>query len=91
MLERIRDAIGPIDRDRKADYADVPRRYRQTTSLGDADRLELFANRLAHYDAGVYRCEATSIRSTVAQALSARGKRRIVVPTDFRWSGSPTR
>ena len=83
ILERIRDAIGPIERDRKADYADVPRRYRQTASLSAADRLELLADRLAHYDAGVYRCAATAIRSTVAQALSARGKRRIAVPTDL--------
>jgi L-lactate dehydrogenase complex protein LldG len=83
LLERIRDAIGPRGQDRGADYAAVPRRYRQTAALGAAERLELLADRLAHYDAGVYRCGATGVRSTVAQALSARGKRRIVVPKDI--------
>jgi L-lactate dehydrogenase complex protein LldG len=83
ILARIRDAIGPRARDRAEDYAAVPRRYRQTSALNDADRLDLFSDRLAHYDAGVYRCAPTAIRSTVAQALAAREKRRIVVPADL--------
>jgi L-lactate dehydrogenase complex protein LldG len=83
ILERIRDAIGAPGIDREADYAAVPRRYRHTGALTEADRLELLADRLAHYDTGVYRCATTAIRSTVAQALSARGKRRIVVPADI--------
>lgn len=83
ILERIREAIGPRGRDRQADYAAVPRGYRQTASLGEDECIELLADRLTHYDAGVYRCDAATVRSTVAQALAARGKRRLVVPVDL--------
>jgi L-lactate dehydrogenase complex protein LldG len=83
ILERIRDAIGAPGIEREADYAAVSRRYRHAGALTEVDRIELLADRLAHYDAGVYRCATTAIRSTVAQALSARGKRRIVVPADI--------
>jgi L-lactate dehydrogenase complex protein LldG len=83
ILERIRDAIGADGPERDADYAAVPRRYRRAGALNHVERLELLADRLAHYDAGVYRCAATAVRSTIAQALSARGKRRVAVPVDI--------
>jgi L-lactate dehydrogenase complex protein LldG len=90
MLERIRGAIGKVPQSRDHDYASVPRAYRQTAALGRAECLELFADRLAHYDAGVYHCERADLSSTIARALEARNKRRVVIPAAVPREWLPT-
>jgi L-lactate dehydrogenase complex protein LldG len=56
------------------------RKYRQRTHLDDEACLELFLSRIQHYDGGVFRCGPASVPETIADALSERRKRRIVVP-----------
>ena len=80
MLSRIRAAVGAAARPREADYATIPRTYRQSASLDRHACVELFADRLVHYDAGVYRCGAGEVAATVGQALAARGRKRLIVP-----------
>lgn len=81
ILDRIRAALGPRNGARVEEYHAIPRRYLQAGLLDAAARLDLFLSRIQHYDGGVFRCDAPSIRDTIARALSDRGRRRIVVPT----------
>jgi len=83
ILGRIRATLGPRGDTRAEEYAAIPRRYKQASALDAAARLDLFLSRIQHYDGGVFRCDRASIRETIAGALSARGKRRIIVPSGF--------
>jgi len=79
ILGRIREILGD-GRDAAAEYAAIARPYRHEPSLDAAERVELFADRLQHYQVGVYRCERATLPRTVAETLSARGKATLVVP-----------
>lgn len=68
---------------RSAGYAALPREYRAAPSLPDAERLELFADRLRDYDAMVHFCAISELPAAIAQALTARGKRGLLVPPDL--------
>lgn len=78
ILDRVRAAIGA----RREDPA-IPREYRQSPSMPDAARIELLADRLHDYNAGVFYCAESDIAGAIAEALSARGKRRLGVPAGF--------
>jgi L-lactate dehydrogenase complex protein LldG len=54
--------------------------YRTAGSLDRARLLDLLAERLADYHAGVRRTAPASLAATVAAALTERGARRLVVP-----------
>jgi L-lactate dehydrogenase complex protein LldG len=79
ILERIRRAVG-AQPERAADYAAIPRTYQQSGSLDRAACLDLLADRLRDYEAGVYRCARAELPATIAQAATARGKRRLLIP-----------
>ncbi|MGD0498220.1 MAG: LUD domain-containing protein [Bryobacteraceae bacterium] len=80
ILDRIRRAVGARPADRMADYAAVPREYRQCGSLDPAACLDLLADRLRDYEAGVYRCARADLPAMIAQAATARGKHRLLIP-----------
>jgi len=80
VLARIRGAIGKPLGPREHDYGTVPRSYRQAGTLDLEARLELFRSRLEHYDCGCFRCGRDQLVETVGRALSARGKRRLMLP-----------
>jgi L-lactate dehydrogenase complex protein LldG len=80
ILEKIRRAVGARPPDRAADYAAIPRAYRQSGSLGRAALLDLLADRLRDYGARVYRCGRAELPATIAAAAAARGKRRLLIP-----------
>jgi L-lactate dehydrogenase complex protein LldG len=90
VLGRIRSAIGRHPRTREDDYASVPRAYRQTASLSREECLQLFEDRLRHYDAGVYRCALQDLPATIATAVRRRNKRRIVIPAELSRDVLPT-
>lgn len=90
ILDRIRRAVGERAKSRHDDYAAVPRAYQQAGSLDRAACVELFADRLTHYDAGVYRCARADLPATLATALQGRGKHRIVIPVDLPREWLPT-
>jgi L-lactate dehydrogenase complex protein LldG len=74
ILRNIRQALG-------VRTADVPvaREYRQTPSLDEAARIQLFTDRLRDYNATVYR--TTNLSETIAEALIARGKKSLLIPS----------
>jgi len=78
ILGRIRHSLGPRT-PRAADYDAIPRAYRRSGMLEAHERLDLFVSRIEHYDGGVHRCDGAAIAETIAKALTARGKRRLVV------------
>lgn len=80
ILGRIRRALGDAPRRRDEDYEAIPRMYVQAGALSDAECVAMFAERLEDYNATVYRCGPGELRSVIANALSSRGKRRIVIP-----------
>ncbi|MFG3137057.1 lactate utilization protein C [Streptomyces sp. NPDC048211] len=83
VLGRVRDALA------LAPAADtpVPRAYRTGRTLPDAERLELFTDRLVDYKAQVHPCTADRTAEVVAEVLRERGAGRIGVPAglDPQW------
>jgi L-lactate dehydrogenase complex protein LldG len=86
IIGKIRAALGDDGRGtaRVEEYRAIPRRYRQASELGVEGRLDLFLSRIQHYDGGIFRCDREIIPQTIADALSERAARRIVVPPGFR-------
>jgi L-lactate dehydrogenase complex protein LldG len=72
ILSRIRSALGPTPAPRH----DIPRRYRTST----AERLEVFLDRLAHYDAQTQSVNAADLDRVVRATLATRGATRVVAP-----------
>jgi len=80
VLGRIRGAIGRPSISRAQDYDMVPRAYRQAGTLDVEARLDLFRSRIEHYDCSVFRCSRSQLTASVSRALTARGKRRLMLP-----------
>jgi L-lactate dehydrogenase complex protein LldG len=85
ILGRIRAALGDEGRaaTRVDEYRAIPRRYRQASALDAEAQLDLFLSRIQQYDGGVFRCDRTLVRDTIARALTARATRSLVVPPGF--------
>jgi L-lactate dehydrogenase complex protein LldG len=81
ILARIGAALGD-----GAPSVEVPRGYR-TSSPADLDLVELFAERVADYQATVRLCTPEALAATIGAALAARAARRIAVPAgvDRAW------
>jgi L-lactate dehydrogenase complex protein LldG len=80
ILARIRQALGDRPASAAAEYQGIAREYRQDGDLDEHQRIELFADRLRHYDVQVFRCERGALGRTIGQAAAARGKTSLVVP-----------
>jgi L-lactate dehydrogenase complex protein LldG len=63
-----------------AEYAAIPRTYKREGTLGREVLLDLFAHRLAEYDAGVTLVSSEKISEEVARILGARGRNKIAIP-----------
>ena len=79
VLGRIRRALGERPVAPAASYEAIPRSYIRRGTLDPQARLELFLSRIEHYDGGVHRCDRAAIAATIANALTARGRHRLVV------------
>jgi len=75
ILDRVRTALG----DRPAARA-APRGYRRRGDLDREGRVALFCERVGDYRAEVRRVPAREVRAAIAEALAARGARRVAVP-----------
>jgi L-lactate dehydrogenase complex protein LldG len=66
------------------DYAAIAREYQHSGKLDLQSRLDLFAERLRDYGAGVHRCSSSGsndqISSTIGEVLAGRGIHCILVP-----------
>jgi L-lactate dehydrogenase complex protein LldG len=80
ILDKIRRAIGPRAERRAAEYAAIPRHYRQSSDLGRAELLDLLEQRLRDYGAGVSRVALADLPAAIARAAGARGKTRLSIP-----------
>jgi L-lactate dehydrogenase complex protein LldG len=80
VLGRIRSAIGRPASSRGQDYETVPRLYRQAGTLDLEARLALFRSRIEHYECGCFRCTRDRLPDAIGRALTARGKRRLILP-----------
>jgi L-lactate dehydrogenase complex protein LldG len=66
-----------------ADHASIDREYKQGPSLPRDACLELFVDRLKHYQVAVHLCSHSEIAETIAGMVAARGKSRLIVPADI--------
>ena len=64
-----------------AEYAAIARSYTRSSNAGTHAVIELFADRLLEYDAGVYRASDANISSMIAEVLTARGKKSLAIPS----------
>jgi L-lactate dehydrogenase complex protein LldG len=83
ILGRIRDILGTRRDTVSADHRLIPREYRAAATITPEGCLELFTERLQHYQVDVYRSEPATLPRTIATALSARSKTGMIVPADI--------
>ena len=83
ILGRIRDILGESTEPADGAYPRVPRDYRDAGTLPSDACRDLLVDRLQHYQVGVYRAESADLPGTIAEALLARGKTRLIVPPDI--------
>lgn len=79
ILRRVRDALGARPA-AEPEYAAIARGYRQAATLDRQALIELFADRLAHYQVAVRRCDAGALPDAIAGTAGARGRTRLLVP-----------
>jgi L-lactate dehydrogenase complex protein LldG len=80
ILGRIRDVMGAREESAAEGHARIERTYIHSASLARDRCIDLFVDRLQHYQVTVHRCTGAAIAGTVAAALAARGKSRLLVP-----------
>lgn len=83
ILASVRGIVQGASATPDADYATVTRDYRRISGLSRAERVDLFASRIVHYDGSVLRCIEPALPETIARTLSARTKRGLHVPADI--------
>ena len=89
IIDRIRDVVGRDRRSAADEYGAIERQYRRDSQLTQAERLELFASRIVHYDGSVQSCSRRELPETLAAMLAARGKTRVFVPAGIDRSWLP--
>jgi L-lactate dehydrogenase complex protein LldG len=77
VLGRIRAALADVPAGERPDDVAVARDYRRTLDLRPVEIVEMFAERVADYQASVRRVSLADLPGAVATAL---GGRRVVVP-----------
>ena len=60
----------------------IPRSYRETGALTEAERIQLFTERLRDYGAGVYLSQPDQVGDTIAEILRKRNKQTILFSSD---------
>jgi L-lactate dehydrogenase complex protein LldG len=84
ILSRIRGDHARTNPELAAEeYAEISRAYNRSGSLNAEQRIEMFEERLAEYDAHVRRVTQSTLPSATASAIGERGARRIALPAGF--------
>ena len=89
VLQRIRTALGGTRADAEViegEWAAIDREYRRRGELDSAAVLDELEDRLRDYDAHVERVSAGELRGKIADVLTARGLRTLVVPAGLQQS-----
>jgi len=87
ILDRIKVALNADSSEarseqQRSEWLGLPRSYRQGGVLDETDRIELFEARIRHYNAATYHSNG-DIAEDIAQILTERRKRVLVVPRGF--------
>ena len=82
ILSRIRAANANVAGDRQQDWNALPRHYRTESSLDRASLLDLFEERLRHYNGTPFR-STDNIPADLANILTQRGKHTLVIPPEL--------
>lgn len=72
------------------EWMGIRRAFHRRGALDPEDRLQMFEDRLQDYGAGVFHSSEAGLPKTIASALQARGKHRMVVPPELPQSWLPT-
>lgn len=90
VLGRVREALGARPA-AEPEYAGIVRRYRETASLDQQALIELFLDRLLHYQVAVRRCDPAALPEALAGIAVARGRTRLLIPAGLprEWLGPP--
>lgn len=83
ILGRIRRALADVPAGEPAQDVAVPRAYGQREAAAREQLVDLLADRLRDYGAGVHRVAARDVAAAVGRACGARASRRLVVPPDL--------
>lgn len=85
ILARIRSALGRDGSSLAATEAwqAIPRNYKKTGKRSQAERIELFAEKLLDYGVNVTHCQPAQIASAIAERLRSRGKRAMLVSREI--------
>jgi L-lactate dehydrogenase complex protein LldG len=81
VLSRIRQAVRDVSGIAGEYGSGIPRQFRRAGTLDDRSRIELFIDRLHDYDALVHRSNSFDVAQTISEALRARGKQGLLVPS----------
>jgi L-lactate dehydrogenase complex protein LldG len=65
------------------EWQQIPRSYRTVGSLTETGRIELFAERLREYGAGVYPAQPSDVADTITKTLQKRSKQKILLSSDI--------
>jgi L-lactate dehydrogenase complex protein LldG len=99
VLDRIRcslgttgdDALNELERgDRERDFEAIPRTYQRAGAMSAAERLLLFEDRVAEYDASVQKVSRGDIAKATGEILQTRSKTKMAVPAGFARDWLPT-
>src|SRR5215210_4476015 len=80
ILWRIRRATHDVPKDERPEDIPVERGYRKQDDAPREDIVEMFAERVAEYEATVHRLSKAGLPHAIAEACERRGARQLVVP-----------
>jgi L-lactate dehydrogenase complex protein LldG len=80
ILWRVRRATHDVPKDERPEDIPVERGYRKEDDAPREEIVEMFAERVAEYEATVQRVRKEDLPSAIAEALERRGLRRLVIP-----------
>jgi L-lactate dehydrogenase complex protein LldG len=92
ILERIRSSNPAENDDMRLiqEWMGIRRSFRRKGSLEPEDRLEMLEDRIRDYGGGIHHASSESeLSPVIGAAISARGKRKMVVPPQFPQSWLP--
>ena len=80
ILWRVRRATHDVPKDEQPEDVSVERSYRKQDDAPHEEIVEMFAERVAEYEATVYRVREADLPHAIADACERRGVRQLVVP-----------
>jgi L-lactate dehydrogenase complex protein LldG len=89
ILARIQSALRDVPATEAPGDVPIPRDYCTADARPSADLIELFLERVAEYNALVYRVEPHALPGAIAAACAQRGVKRLVVPADLPEGWAP--